>query len=116
MTFTHIIQYLVSSHRHFPNLQTGTMDFVAPSSGFEFLDKERSAILAILTISLIVSWIFLGPSQHPKVDVPTIKLVSPLLPESLSRLLFNSSASTAIYAGYREVSSNAPFFISLGKR
>lgn len=65
---------------------------------------EEAGLFFKLAISILFFYLLLPkPSYKTKVKVPTIKFVSPWLPEILSRLLFNSYAPSVIYDGYAKV-------------
>jgi hypothetical protein len=68
-------------------------------------NQGRLILWATVIIAFLMLFVLPNPTHRSSAKVPTIKFVSMLLPEFLSRLLFNSSAATVIYKGYQQVSN-----------
>ncbi|KAJ5351660.1 cytochrome P450 [Penicillium brevicompactum] len=70
------------------------------ASAVEYLYEESGILLKIAVFVLFIYALLPKPTYKTNVKVPTIKFVSPWLPEIFSRLLFNSYAPSVIYGGY----------------
>ena len=66
--------------------------------------REEAGVIWICVIFVLFVYLLLPkPTYKTNVKVPTVKFVSPWLPEIISRLLFNSKAPAVIYDGYSKV-------------
>lgn len=70
------------------------------------MESLREQIVPLWRFVALIFFIYLllpKPTYKSHVKVPTIKFLSPWLPDIINRLLFNSYAPFVIYGGYAKV-------------
>ncbi|KAI9728828.1 MAG: hypothetical protein M1834_007215 [Cirrosporium novae-zelandiae] len=73
----------------------------------ELLLQQSSILWAAIGTIIAALYLFSKKSEEEYAKIPTVKFISPLLPDFFSRLLFNSKASEVIYRGYKQYKDKA---------